>query len=322
MLLTIGIPTYNRVVFLRDNLDVLLPQLINYKDEVEVVVSDNASDDNTGEVVRELSDKFGVSVLYKRQETNIGPEDNAIWITNNSKGEYIYLMGDDDILSPNFISIIIPLLKSKEEIAAIHWNRLSGDADCNNNVLVDNVFTGEALQSFTPFEFIIRVMEKPNFISSIIFNKDVLALGAPYFKEEYLGYKFFAQMYFGIILSGRKCLYYYFPLVIQRNPSKSWIKYWPLYLASSMSNIFYDLDKEAPGVYNKWTEKLRKEVPCCLHAAGRYRSYYSQPSIKEKMVKHLTRKEKLQFKYYLIPGTFFLYQIKAKVLQLFQRILG
>ncbi|UKK67562.1 glycosyltransferase family 2 protein [Prevotella communis] len=323
MLLTIGIPTYNRQAFLKENLDALFPQLRSYLDDVEVIVADNASEDETKKVVEEASKEYNVPVIYKCQETNVGPEQNAVWIADNANGKYLYLMGDDDILSPNFIEDIMPLLKSEENYVALHWNRLSGDAECTNNRLVDPIYTGNASQTLTPHEFALRVMEKPNFISSIIFKKDVLTIGKSFFDDKYYGYRFFAQMYFGILLSSQKCLYYYFPLVIQRNPSKTWEKYWPQYLIGSLSEIFHDMDSYSPGVYRKWNVKLRKDVPKYLFGVARHREYYRTIDVRRQMNKYLTKGEKLIFYFYLyVPGSLFLYRVKHKLLSIINSLLG
>lgn len=323
MLLTIGIPTYNREEFLKENIDALFPQLHDYLEDIEIIIADNASEDNTRMVVENASEKYNVPVRYKCHENNIGPENNAVWIVDNCKGKYLYLMGDDDILSPNFIEIIFPLLKSKENYVALHWNRLSGDAECNNNKLLDVVFTGTPTEALAPKDFALRVMQNPSFISSIIFKKEVLDFGKTYFDNKYYGFRFFAQMYFGILLSSQKCLYYYFPLVIQRNPSKTWEKYWAQYLIGSLSEIFHDMDSFSPGVYPKWNSRLRKYAPKYLNGVARNRAYYRDITVRSQMNKYLTKKEKLLFYFYLyVPGSLLLYQVKHKLLSIINCLLG
>lgn len=315
MLLTIGIPTYNRQVFLKENLDALFPQLSNYLDDVEVLIADNASDDDTQRVVEEASKKHNIPVRYRRQETNVGPENNAVWVANNAIGKYLFLMGDDDILSPNFVDIIVPVLKSEEDYVAVHWNRLSGNAECTDNIIVDEVFNGKTVELLTPKGFVLRVMEKPNFISSIIFRKDVLSLGSSYNQDKYYGYSFFAQMYFGIVLSNSNCLYYYMPLVIQRNPSKTWMKLWPQYCISSMSNIFFDLDEKVPGIYEKWRKKLDREIKDILPEIMRDKRYYRMPEVRHQLEKHMSSVNKFKMTYYLyMPFSLFFHKAKTKAL--------
>jgi hypothetical protein len=189
--------------------------------------------------------------------------------------------------------------------------------------LVDRIFTGETEEHLNSKDFIMRVMEKPNFISSIIFKKEVLEIGKSYYQDKYFGYSFFAQMYFGILLSGGNCLYYYFPLVIQRNPSKTWEKYWAQFLISSLSEIFKDMEPFETFIYKKWMSKLRKDIPKNINAVARYKSYYRKDEIKRKMKKHMTKIEKFWLYYYLyMPGASKFYVWKMQFLGAINRILA
>lgn len=322
MILSIGLPTFNRCNYLKDTLDCLLPQLVGYENDIELIISDNASQDETKKVVDLAKSKYEFPIAYYRREVGVSGEENFITTCERCVGKYIFLMGDDDILSPNFISIIIPYLKNEEDLAAIHWNRLTGDKDCSNNALVDKTFQGNAVEILNSKDFVMRVMEKPNFMSSIIFKKEMLEKGKAYYQDKYFGYRFFAQMYFGILLSGGNCLYYYFPLVIQRNPNKSWAKYWPQYFVSSSSNIFKDMDKFVPGIYAQWSIRLRNEIPRFIPSVSRYRDYYRQPAIKKLIFSHMTKKEIIKYNYYLLPGSLFFYRAKKRLLTIINQLLG
>ena len=75
-LLTIAIPTYNRSACLAQLLEALAPQLMG-ESRVELIVSDNASPDDTSAVVAAFRDK-GFALNYSRNETNIGADANFI----------------------------------------------------------------------------------------------------------------------------------------------------------------------------------------------------------------------------------------------------
>ena len=64
---TVGVPTYNRANYLPYTLSCLLQQ--TYRD-FEVVISDNASTDNTADVVRQYNDP---RIRYVRQPALVGP---------------------------------------------------------------------------------------------------------------------------------------------------------------------------------------------------------------------------------------------------------
>ena len=75
-LLTIAIPTYNRSRYLARLLESLLPQLKG-ESRVELIISDNASPDETQATVEEYRLR-GLDFRFIRNETNIGAEANFI----------------------------------------------------------------------------------------------------------------------------------------------------------------------------------------------------------------------------------------------------
>lgn len=322
IVLSICIPTYNRGEYLKLSLSILLSQIKAYKSAIEILISDNCSSDNTSSVVHEFIEKSDFLIKYNRNDRNIGADKNFKWCIDNANGEYVYVMGDDDIISPNFIDIILPII-SCEKYTIIHWNRLTGDADCNNNKLTDGCFTGSPIEVLEVKDLIWRVMDFPNFISSVIFLRSVFEIDTQSYNPQYEGYYIFAQMYWGALQIGGQCLYYYFPLVIQRNPQKTWIQYWPLYNLSSMSNIFHDLDVKVPGIYAKWMKKMHANSSNVLTYVVQYRNYYRQKEIREKMIRHLSRREKVKYYFYLyVPGCFLLYRAKRKILKCVNKLLG
>ena len=255
-LLSILIPTYNRASYLKDAIMCLLPQFSRYKDELEILVSDNCSSDDTKIVIDTLQSQFQNQIIYYKQSENIGFEANFEFLINKSKGKYLYLMGDDDILAENFFDTILPLLRTPNDYTSIHWNRLTGNKLCSNNKLYDPIFTGKMIEELDATNFVKRVMDRPNFISSIVFKKEIIKKAWNHYKDEYEGYKFCGPLYWGIVQAGGLNIYHYMPLIIQRVNSSTWAKLFPYYLIGSMSNIFLDLDVVVPGIYLRWQKKF------------------------------------------------------------------
>jgi glycosyltransferase involved in cell wall biosynthesis len=113
-LVTIGIPTYNRAGrYLRKVIDRSLGQ--TYRN-VEVIVSDNCSSDQTPELVRSIADP---RLRYFRHETNIGPNNNFNYCLHQAKGEYFLLFHDDDMIDEDFVETCISSLKPGETVGAI-----------------------------------------------------------------------------------------------------------------------------------------------------------------------------------------------------------
>lgn len=98
-LVTIGIPTYNRGdERLRRVLDAACEQNWN---NLEILVSDNASTDNTEALMHSVSDP---RVRYIRQQKNIGANANFNYLLQEAKGEWFLLFHDDDLIDPDFVS--------------------------------------------------------------------------------------------------------------------------------------------------------------------------------------------------------------------------
>jgi glycosyltransferase involved in cell wall biosynthesis len=112
ILLSIVIPTYNRCKYLRE----LLPEILKQCDqidptyiEIELILCDNASTDQTPEYITYLKKRTRIS--YYRNSENIGADANFINGVKLAKGKYVWLFGDDELLVENGISRVIRILK-------------------------------------------------------------------------------------------------------------------------------------------------------------------------------------------------------------------
>ncbi|MCD7728665.1 MAG: glycosyltransferase [Clostridia bacterium] len=114
VILTIAVPTYNRANKLKICIDRLLEQVKSIK-EVEVIVSDNASTDNTQEMMTDYCAEHDC-IRYFRNDTNVGPDRNFLNCYEKANGKYVLLLGDDDFLLPGAVASIVSSLK-KEPVA-------------------------------------------------------------------------------------------------------------------------------------------------------------------------------------------------------------
>lgn len=97
MMLTIYIPTYQRPNNLAQLLAVLVPQIT---DGVELIVSDN--DGSAASVVARFS-----KVQYIKRWQNIGCDGNCLAGLSEGSGEYVWVLGDDDMPSHNAVEYIL-----------------------------------------------------------------------------------------------------------------------------------------------------------------------------------------------------------------------
>lgn len=100
--LTIAIPTYNRCELLKQTLDSVLKQ---NRDDIEIIVSDNASNDGTFELIKKYQHIKNFRYVYNK--TNLGMDRNFLNCIQQSRGEYLEFLSDDDILLPGAVDKVI-----------------------------------------------------------------------------------------------------------------------------------------------------------------------------------------------------------------------
>ncbi len=94
--LSICIPTYKRSRLLAELLDSIIGQGIS---DLEVIVSDDASPDDTAEVAQRYHTRIA-NFTFIRQPENIGLDRNFLAVVEAATGDYVWLMGDDDRIEP------------------------------------------------------------------------------------------------------------------------------------------------------------------------------------------------------------------------------
>lgn len=120
-LLTFAITTYNRSRYLRKSLDCVLRQLGN-NDMAEILVSDNASPDDTKDFVEEMQKTYR-NLHYRRNEVNVGAEANRHCAIRASRGEYVLVAGDDDYFADGSLLGVLGRLIQYRGRALFHLRR-------------------------------------------------------------------------------------------------------------------------------------------------------------------------------------------------------
>jgi len=114
--LSICIPTYNRAVFLAQLLDSIIAQATS---DCEIVISDNASNDNTQQVASEYGLRFS-GLRYLRQNQNIGADRNSDCAVEAATGEYCWLFSDDDLMKPGAIATVLEILQDGHSLVLVN----------------------------------------------------------------------------------------------------------------------------------------------------------------------------------------------------------
>jgi hypothetical protein len=96
---SIGIPTYNRAATLSRAVDSVLAQT---RPDLELVISDNASSDETQELCEQRAALDG-RIRYLRQAVNQGPTANFNLLFTECRGAHVMMLSDDDWLEPDYV---------------------------------------------------------------------------------------------------------------------------------------------------------------------------------------------------------------------------
>lgn len=118
-LVTILIPTYNRAEFLREAIKSAVTQT---HQELEIIVLDDASPDETALVVAEFSDD--PRLRYVCHPNNLGIVGNWRAGIESAQGEFLCLLHDDDTFEPTFVeNLLRPMQNDTRLILSFcdHW---------------------------------------------------------------------------------------------------------------------------------------------------------------------------------------------------------
>lgn len=132
-LVTVGVVTYNAEKFIEDTLDSVYNQ--TYRN-IELILSDDHSSDNTVEVAKKWFDKHKdrfVRTLLITSDVNTGVSANGNRAIFQAKGEWYKSLDGDDMLTTTSIEDYVEFVNSKSDVSFV-FGRIAvfrGDFDVN-----------------------------------------------------------------------------------------------------------------------------------------------------------------------------------------------
>ena len=141
MILSICIPTYNRINQLDNCLNSILISKKNVDDfNFEICISDNNSEKNTEEIIQKYNKEL--KIKFNRNEKNFGFAINAIKTVSMAQGEFSWMIGDDDLILPKTLLKLKNLLQNNSDndyffinsyhLNSIYLGQFSSPFDTNN----------------------------------------------------------------------------------------------------------------------------------------------------------------------------------------------
>ena len=134
-LITICIPTFNRSEFVISQLNFLLKEITSYKNIIEIKVADNCSSDFHKAKLIDFHSKNDHFELILNNE-NLGLIGNINLLATKATTEYVWFLGDDDILRPGILAQIVNILSLNK----VNYVYLNFDAfyDTEDNIVSSN----------------------------------------------------------------------------------------------------------------------------------------------------------------------------------------
>lgn len=109
---SVGIPVYNGEKFVATAIESVLDQ--TYTD-FEVIISDNASEDGTGDICRSFAERDG-RIAYQRNEHNLGASPNYRRVFEPARGEYFCWLPADEAMLPPFLERCVAVLDAEPDV--------------------------------------------------------------------------------------------------------------------------------------------------------------------------------------------------------------
>jgi len=108
--LTIAIPTYNRHLVLKENLELMLPEIMEF--EVPVYISDDSSDNHTEDMIKGLLEAYP-NFHYRKNDPRLGHDRNCMSTLKMADEEYVWYLGDSQIIMSGGIKRVLEAISEK-----------------------------------------------------------------------------------------------------------------------------------------------------------------------------------------------------------------
>lgn len=194
MKVSICVPQYNRIEYLLLSLEQIAKQSYN---DIEVVISDDCSTDETEDKIKKLHQHYRYPLIYSRNQHNCGYDRNYRRSIELATGDYCILIGNDDTLYDTETAGYLVDFLQKNNYPEIGFCNYVEDSD--RAVVIERAFQTGVLGSGN--NVALKNYSNFSFVGGIIYKRD-----------EFLKYntgKFdgsvFAQMYLGILMVAGGC---------------------------------------------------------------------------------------------------------------------
>lgn len=259
-LLTIVIPTYNRCSDLELCLSYVIPQVVQYMDEVGIYISDNASTDDTKRVVDQKIQEHPDIITYHCQPENLTASPNFNDAVHRVDSEYVYMLSDDDIIVPGFVSIMLNMIKVYPKVNYFYLNRYVASMEMKGVSVWKKNFGLDYVKLYSEGgELIKEHLDGPSCISANLFRRQLWIDATKDMKEDCPGYVWLSILMHGIVRA-KNAAFVPYPMFTARMPAvQRYSANWDWYYIYGLAQLFKHLDKIYSGIYDSWINYTQVE---------------------------------------------------------------
>ena len=113
---SIGMPVYNGQKFIKETLESILSQTF---EDYELIISDNASTDDTGDICQSYA-SIDKRIRYVRNDNNIGAAKNYNQLVALARGRYFKWAAADDLIAPSYLWECVSILDQYPDVLIAH----------------------------------------------------------------------------------------------------------------------------------------------------------------------------------------------------------
>ena len=167
--LSICIATYNRAKYIGETLESIIPQLTG---DVEIVIVDGASTDNTQAVVQAYQEKCPYIRLFTLPEKG-GVDQDYCRAVEYAQGEYCWLFPDDDLLMSGAVAVVLDHIKHGYSLVVMNARAMNPDFSQVLNHRMLAIDFDEVIEPADLENLFIRAVSFMSFIGGVVIRRSL-----------------------------------------------------------------------------------------------------------------------------------------------------
>ena len=116
LIFSVIIAAYNSEKWLNESVDSLIKQDLDFENNIEVIIVDDASNDSTKSICQDYVSRYPNNFKYIRNSENRGPSFSRNIGLENATGQYINFLDSDDNLSKNTLKDVLAIFNNHSDV--------------------------------------------------------------------------------------------------------------------------------------------------------------------------------------------------------------